>query len=81
MQLIRWEDEQLEIADNSTNDWVARENGEKAGTDHDHIQRSRLRVEARKWIMSKRLPRLPCRVRHLRALFKARAGSSPAAGS
>jgi hypothetical protein len=57
-QLIRWEDELLEIADNSTNDWVARESGEKAGTDHDHIQRSRLRVEARKWIMSKRLPRV-----------------------
>ncbi len=57
----RWVDEMLEIADDGTNDWVARQ--AKDGTidralDHDHIARSRLRVDTRKWIMSKLKPSL-----------------------
>lgn len=56
-----WVDEILEIADDGTNDWAARQ--AKDGTidrvlDHDHIARSRLRVDTRKWIMSKLKPGL-----------------------
>jgi len=59
-QLDRWEDEIVEIADDSTNDWMTRESASgriDEVANHDHIARSRLRVDARKWIMSKRLPR------------------------
>ena len=56
-----WADELLDIADDGTNDWMEkhdkeggpigwRENGEA-------IQRSRLRVDSRKWLLSKMLPR------------------------
>ncbi|PCH81190.1 MAG: terminase small subunit protein [Hyphomicrobiales bacterium] len=50
------EDEILAIADDGTNDWNFRENGLKS-IDHDHINRSRLRVDARKWILSHRRPK------------------------
>jgi predicted ATPase with chaperone activity len=56
VQLERWEDEIVEISDDATNDWMAREEGAKA-VDHEHISRSKLRVDTRKWIMSKRLPK------------------------
>ena len=60
-QLARWEDEILEIADDASNDWI-----ERSGRDGDAgwvlngeaIGRSRLRVDSRKWIMSKRLPKV-----------------------
>jgi hypothetical protein len=59
-QLARWEDELLEISDDGTNDWVEREN--KDGSKYqafngEHVQRARLRVDSRKWLMSKRLPK------------------------
>lgn len=53
-------DEILEIADDGRNDWIEREGQDGApikSVDTDHIQRSRLRVEARKWLMSKMAPR------------------------
>lgn len=52
-------DEILEIVDDGTNDWIERE---KAGgritkeVDKEHINRSRLRFEARKWYLSKMMP-------------------------
>jgi hypothetical protein len=51
-----WADEILDISDNSANDWVLRE--QSAGRlevvlDAEHIQRSRLRVDSRKWPLSK----------------------------
>jgi hypothetical protein len=53
-------DETLEIADDGTNDWTEREVG-KGRTitvfDHEHAQRSKLRVETRKWYISKVLPK------------------------
>lgn len=56
----RLADEILEISDNSSRDLVARET--KDGTihvvDHEHIQRARLRVDTRKWILSKMLPKV-----------------------
>ena len=59
-QLVRWEDELVEIADDGSNDWLERE--EEAGRitvspNGEHMQRSRLRVDTRKWVMSKRAPK------------------------
>jgi hypothetical protein len=53
-------DEIIEIADNSTNDFMEREreNGTKIRVfDHEHVQRSKLRLEARKWVAAKLLPK------------------------
>ncbi len=54
-------DEILEISDDATNDWMVR-NG-KDGEDStyvlngEHVQRSRLRVDSRKWFASKVAPK------------------------
>jgi hypothetical protein len=56
------EEEILEIADDATNDFIQRQAEEgaepKVVVDHDHISRSRLRIEARKWLLSKRMPKV-----------------------
>jgi len=60
IQISRWEEELLEIADNGLNDWQEKEleSGRISEVpDSEHISRSRLRVDTRKWIMSKRLPK------------------------
>lgn len=60
IQAERWADEILEIADDGTNDWVERElqNGSSVKVvDHEHVSRSKLRVDSRKWLMSKLLPK------------------------
>lgn len=61
IQADNYADEIIEISDDSTNDWVERENQRTGETytelNHEHIQRSRLRVDSRKWIMSKLLPK------------------------
>lgn len=51
-------DETLEIADDATNDWMDRQIGGEDGDtirviDHEHVQRSKLRVDTRKWYVSK----------------------------
>jgi hypothetical protein len=58
-QADRFADEILEIADDARNDWVERQQGEETikVVDHEHIQRSRLRVDARKWLMAKLAPK------------------------
>lgn len=48
-------DEIQDIADDGSNDYVMTQYGIKA--DHEHIQRSRLRVDTRKWIASKLKPK------------------------
>lgn len=53
-------DEIVAIADEGSNDWMQREL--EAGRivevpDHEHINRSRLRVDTRKWLMSKMAPK------------------------
>lgn len=53
-------DELLEIADDGSNDWMEREN--KDGSvgwvlNGEHVQRSKLRVDTRKWLMSKMRPK------------------------
>ena len=54
-QLVKWEDDIVEISDNGTNDWMER-NG-VASVNGEHIQRSKLRVDTRKWVMAKRRPK------------------------
>jgi hypothetical protein len=54
-------DELLEIADDGTNDFIERskESGDTYKVvDQEHIARSRLRVETRKWLLSKALPKV-----------------------
>lgn len=58
---LRMADEMLGIADDGLNDWMERR---KAGgevetvVDHEHITRSRLRFDARRWLLSKCLPKI-----------------------
>lgn len=49
-------EEILEIADDGTNDTIVDEDGHER-TNQDVIARSRLRVDARKWAMSKMAPK------------------------
>ncbi len=59
-QADHWADEILEIADDGTNDWTKRQNRDGSTyteVDHEHVTRSRLRVDSRKWLMSKLLPK------------------------
>jgi hypothetical protein len=51
LQMERWADEIVEISDDGRNDY----DGQK--TNSDHIARSRLRVDTRKWLMSKLAPK------------------------
>lgn len=56
MQAYILADEILEIADNSKGDY--RLVGEKVVIDSDNINRARLRIDSRKWLLSKLLPRV-----------------------
>jgi len=49
-------DEMLDIADDGTNDYTVDKDG-KDVLNTDHIQRSRLRIETRKWLASKLKPK------------------------
>ena len=52
-------DEILEIADDASNDWMLRKQGEDEVQvlNSEHVNRSRLRVDSRKWLLSKLLPK------------------------
>jgi hypothetical protein len=53
-------DEILEIADDSSNDWMVRRKRDGSTyhvIDHDNIARAQLRIAARSWRLSKALPR------------------------
>jgi len=54
-------EEMLDIADDGTNDYMERhgKDGENLGwqLNGEHVQRSRLRIEARKWLMGKLRPK------------------------
>lgn len=52
-QMVMWEEEIIAIA--SDNSLDKKDDGRY---DHEHIQRSRLRVDTLKWVLSKRLPKL-----------------------
>ncbi len=49
-------DEALEIADDASGDWAEDKDGKKV-VDHENIQRSRLRVDTRKWAAGKMAPK------------------------
>lgn len=53
-------DEMLEISDDGSNDWMLRVDPKNPGYDlnGEHIQRSRQRVDTRKWLLSKCLPKI-----------------------
>jgi hypothetical protein len=59
---MKMADELLEISDDGSNDWMERRHGDdKESTwvvNGEHVQRSKLRVETRKWILSKALPKV-----------------------
>lgn len=60
LQAEQMAEEILHIADDGTNDFVTRKNkdgSDYVAFDHEHVQRSKLRVDARKWLMSKMLPK------------------------
>jgi hypothetical protein len=60
MQIEDLVDESLEIADDSSNDWIDREgfDGKKYRVfKPDSIRRSKLRIGARKWLISKLMPK------------------------
>lgn len=52
-------DDILEISDDARNDWMERHGDDDGGwaVNGEHIQRSRLRVDSRKWIASKLKPK------------------------
>lgn len=54
-----WADEITEISDDGTNDWMTIKRGgdEVDVPNNEVLQRSRLRVDTRKWLMSKIAPK------------------------
>lgn len=52
-------DEMAEIADDGTNDWMASNAPDCEGykLNGEHVQRSKLRIDARKWMLAKMAPR------------------------
>lgn len=52
-------EEILDISDNGTNDWMEKHYGEEKSwvTNGEALQRSRLRVDTRKWLMAKMKPK------------------------
>ena len=49
-------DEAMEIADETSGDWITTQDGKRV-VDHEHVQRSRLRVDTRKWAAGKLAPK------------------------
>lgn len=60
-QAERFAEELIEIADDASNDWMERLDKDAVPIgwmlNADHVQRSRLRVDARKWLMGKMKPK------------------------
>jgi hypothetical protein len=50
-----WAEDIIEISDDGSRDFVEAQEGEETVTrvDHENIQRSKLRVDSRKWLLSK----------------------------
>lgn len=60
LQAEHYADEILEISDDGSNDWMERKSADGSSVivaDHEHISRSKLRVDARKWLLSKMMPK------------------------
>lgn len=58
-QMDYFAEEIIEIADDGLNDWMQREarNGSITVLNDEHVQRSRLRIDTRKWLMARMAPR------------------------
>ena len=56
VQADRFAEEILEIADDASDDWTVGKEDKKV-VDHEHVQRSRLRVDTRKWLMARMAPK------------------------
>ena len=54
LQIEHWADDLLEISDDASNDWMQREG--RVELNIEHIQRSRLRTDNRKWLIAKLRP-------------------------
>lgn len=61
LQADHWADELIEIADDSAGDWGKRDDGEgneqPSSVNHEHIQRSKVRIETRQWIIERLNPK------------------------
>lgn len=63
---LKLADEILEISDDGSNDWMLRSGKGEGGDEEtsgyvlngEHVQRSRLRIDSRKWLLSKMLPKV-----------------------
>ncbi len=55
-----WAEEILDISDDTSDDWIDKEKPDGSTdrvVDHEHVTRSKLKVDSRKWLMSKAAPR------------------------
>lgn len=55
-----WEEEIIDISDDTSNDWMEREHPNGGSTkvaDKEVVLRARLRIDTRKWLMSKLIPK------------------------
>ena len=52
-------DEMFDIADDASNDWMLRKQGEDdiEVINHEHVQRSKLRIDTRKWALARMAPK------------------------
>jgi hypothetical protein len=60
IQADYWAEEIIEIADDGTNDYIEKENKDGStyeAVNSEHINRSRLRVDTRKWLMARQAPK------------------------
>lgn len=56
----KFAEEIIEISDDATNDWMERQRDDGSTDrviDHEHVQRSRLRVDSRKWLAARLSPK------------------------
>jgi hypothetical protein len=56
-QIDSFIDDVIDIADDTSNDWVQNEKGTTVAN-HDHINRARLRIDVRKWLACKLVPKI-----------------------
>ena len=60
LQMESWAEELKEIAEDGCNDWMERRVADgsiEQVLDHEHVQRSKLRIDTLKWLMSKFAPK------------------------
>lgn len=62
LQMEQWADEIIDVADDATNDFMERKNGDDKESswvlNGEHVQRSRLRIDSRKWLLAKLKPKV-----------------------